>query len=211
MNKYDDIHSSSAKYILTHGIKPDKLLTLTFVDLVNRIFSNLQRNYKKNISYLAISDCWDILTAYRSNIISIFFQEQYVLQQKHISQMLDTYLGDNVANIVQLYTQREYLLIDYCDIKHLKQTFFFKKRIDLYYTFSKKYELERITNYLKSISSNLSHDDFDNARQTSENLSRQIQRMRRFLLGPIDCIPVYNSNMSGDHDGDFAELCNQFK
>jgi hypothetical protein len=206
MDEDDNIHSPATKYILTHGIKQCELISLTFVDLINHIFSNLFREAINRPSYLEISECWDIFVNFHSKIISIFFQEQYILQQKHITQMLDTYLGEDIANIVQLYTKRLEVEIDFHNIKHLKETIFFKERIELYYTLFRKYELKRVTNYSKSLLNNLSHDELDNARQNSEKLSRQMQHMRDFLLGAKDCIPVYNSNMSGDHDGDFAQI-----
>jgi hypothetical protein len=140
---------------LTHGIEPGKLLTLTFVDLINHIFSNLDRKYQKTLSYIEIFDCWNMFISFKSDILSIFFQEQYILQHIHITQMLDEYLGSNIANIVQFYTKGVYVAIDFHDIKYLKETIFFKKRIDLYYNLFKKYELKRVTNYSKSLLNNV--------------------------------------------------------
>jgi hypothetical protein len=63
--------------------------------------------------------------AFELDIISIFFQEQYISQHKHITQMLNKYLSGNIANIVQLYTKSVYVAIDFRDIKYLKETIFF--------------------------------------------------------------------------------------
>jgi hypothetical protein len=68
----------------------------------------------------------------------------------------------------------------------------------------KKYELKRVTNYLKSLLNNLSHNKFDNAKQASENFSKKIQYMRVFLIGEKDCILGGNLNVGDNHNGNFC-------